>query len=146
MFEGDISVDYYGRPIPKHAHGTTNLDGHSSSTKEIMEAVSELFDRIVAKNLLIRRLNVTANHVIDEANIASQPIIEQHNLFMDYEKEQEKRLATMAIRAKEKSCQKAILFIRKKYGPSAILMGMNLLDEATTIQRNNQIGGHRAYE
>ena len=84
-YHGAIVKDHYGRQIPKHAHGTANLDGHTSSTKKIMCAVSELFDRIVDKNLLVRRLNITANHVLPEADAPKKNAgFEQLDLFTDY--------------------------------------------------------------
>ena len=144
-YHGAIVKDGYGRQIPKHSHGTINLDGHTSSTKKIMCAVSELFDRITDKNLLIRRLNVTANHVIAEAAAPKKNDgYEQLDLFTDYaalqaEKEQEQRELE-----REKKMQKAMLTIKKKFGKNAILKGMNLEEGATAKDRNAQIGGHKA--
>jgi len=144
-YHGAIVKDGYGRQIPKHSHGTINLDGHTSSTKKIMCAVSELFDRITDKNLLIRRLNVTANHVIAESAAPKKNDgYEQLDLFTDYaalqaEKEQEQRELE-----REKKMQKAMLTIKKKFGKNAILKGMNLEEGATAKDRNAQIGGHKA--
>lgn len=143
-YHGEVVTDHYGRKIPKHSHGTINLGKHTSSTKQIMEASSELFDRIVDKSLLIRRLNITANHVIDEASIEQEPRYEQLDLFTDYaalQAEQEKEQAELE---REKKMQKAMLTIKKKFGKNAILKGMNLEEGATARDRNSQIGGHKA--
>lgn len=144
-YHGAIVKDGYGRQIPKHSHGTANLDGHTSSTKKIMCAVSELFDRIVDKSLLIRRLNVTANHVIPESSVPKKNAgYEQLDLFTDYaalqaEQEQEQRELE-----REKRMQQAMLTIKKKFGKNAILKGMNFEEGATAKDRNAQIGGHKA--
>lgn len=105
QYHGAVTTDYYGREVPKHAHGTSTLGRHTSSTKRIMEATSELFDRIVDRNLLIRRINVTANHVIDEAAVSNEPEIEQLNLFTDYEAEEAKRKAETAELERERKMQ-----------------------------------------
>lgn len=144
-YHGTIVKDHYGREIPKHAHGTINLDGHTSSTRKIMCAAAELFDRIVDKTLLIRRLNVTANHVILEADAPQRkPNYEQLDLFTDYAA----RDAAQEMEAKElereQKMQKAMLTIKKKFGKNAILRGMNLEEGATAKDRNAQIGGHKA--
>ena len=144
-YRGDVVKDHYGRQIPKHAHGTQNLGRYTSSTKLIMDAVSELFDRITNQDLLIRRLNIVANHVIDEA-FAPKPDagFEQLDLFTDYaarEAEQKKEEAELE---RERKMQRAVLSIRKKYGKNAVLKGMNLEEGATARDRNGQIGGHKA--
>ena len=109
-----------------------------------MEATSELFDRIVDKSLLIRRLNITANHVIDEASIEQEPRYEQLDLFTDYAALQAKQEKEQAELEREKKMQKAMLTIKKKFGKNAILKGMNLEEGATARDRNSQIGGHKA--
>ena len=144
-YRGDIVKDHYGRQIPKHSHGTQNLGRHTSSTKLILDATSELFDRIANQDLLIRRLNIAANHVIDEAS-APKPdaAFEQLDLFTDYaarEAEQKKEEADLE---RERKMQRAVLTIRRKYGKNAILKGMNLEEGATAKDRNEQIGGHKA--
>ncbi|MCD7755786.1 MAG: DNA methylase [Firmicutes bacterium] len=143
-YHGATVRDHYGRQIPKHAHGTANLGGHTSSTKKILGAASELFDRIVDSELLIRRLNITANHVIAESAAQKQEDYEQLDLFTDYaalqaQKEQEQRAL-----AREKKMQQAMLSIKKRFGKNAILKGMNLEEGATAKDRNAQIGGHKA--
>ena len=140
-----IVKDHYGRQIPKHAHGTANLDGHTSSTKKIMCAVSELFDRIVDKNLLVRRLNIVANHVLPEADAPKKNDgFVQLDLFTDYAALELKQERERAELEREKKMQKAMLTIKKKFGKNAILKGMNLEEGATAKDRNRQIGGHKA--
>lgn len=143
-FNGEITTDYYGRSVPKPAHGSINLKGYTSSTKDITEAVLDLYDRLVDPKLLIRRVNVTANHVIDEQKAAEKRKYEQLDLFTDYdllikeEKKEDERLT------REKNMQHAVIDIKKKYGKNAILKGTNFLEGAMTRERNSQIGGHRS--
>ena len=143
-YHGEVKTDRYGRKIPKHAHGTANLEGYSSSTKQIMAAMLELFDRIVDKNLLVRRLNITANRVIDEKSIPKPPQYQQMDFFTDYAAEQEKQKAEQAELAREKKIQEAMIDIKKRFGKNAVLKGTNLSEGATGKDRNNQIGGHKA--
>lgn len=143
-YKGEVTTDHYGRKIPKHAHGTGNLGKYTSSTREILQAVSELYDRIVDPDLLIRRLNIVANHVIDEAAVPSEPVTEQLDLFTDYEARDRQQAEDAAALKRERSQQEAILSIKKKYGKNAILKGMNLEEGATARDRNAQIGGHKA--
>ena len=144
-YHGAIVKDHYGRQIPKHAHGTANLDGHTSSTKKIMCAASELFDRIVDKNLLVRRLNIVANHVLPEADAPRKNAgFEQLDLFTDYAALEVKQEQERAELEREKKMQQAMLTIKKKFGKNAILKGMNLEEGATAKDRNAQIGGHKA--
>lgn len=144
-YHGAIVKDHYGRQIPKHAHGTANLDGHTSSTKKIMCAVSELFDRIVDKNLLVRRLNIVANHVLTEADAPKKNDgFVQLDLFTDYAALEVKQERERAELEREKKMQQAMLTIKKKFGKNAILKGMNLEEGATAKDRNAQIGGHKA--
>ncbi len=143
-YKGPVTVDHYGRRVPKHAHGTANLKHQTSSTKLIMDAVVELYDRIVDRDLLVRRLNLTANKVVSENAVKTVDTFEQLNLFTDYAAEEKKREEENAALEREKRMQQAVLSIKKKYGKNAILKGMNLQEGATTIERNNQIGGHKA--
>ena len=143
-YHGEVKTDRYGRKIPKHAHGTANLEGYSSSTKQIMAAMLGLFDRIVDKNLLIRRLNVTANRVIDEKSMPKPPQYQQIDFFTDYASEQEKQKTEQAELAREKKIQEAMIDIKKRFGKNAVLKGTNLSEGATGKDRNNQIGGHKA--
>lgn len=142
---GDVVVDQYGRQIPKHAHGTANLKGHTSSTKKIMAATSELYDRIVNKELLVRRLNVTACNVLSEASAPeNREGFEQLDLFTDYAAKEAEQAAEAMDMARERRLQQTTLAIKKKFGKNAILRGMNLEEGATARDRNAQIGGHKA--
>ncbi len=145
-YKGEITTDGYGRKVPKHAHGTANLERQTSSTKLIIDAVMELYDTIVNPNLLVRRINVTANRLVDEreAEVAEANSFEQLTLFTDYEAEQKKKEEEEAVFAKERKLQEAMLSVKKKYGKNAMLKGMNLQEGAMTRERNNQIGGHKA--
>ena len=143
-YHGEITTDHYGRAVPKSAHGSINIGRQTSSTKLILDAVTELFERIVDKNLLIRRVNITANHVVDEAAVQKTDNFEQLDLFTDYAAAQAKKEDEEAELAREKKVQQAMLEIKKKHGKNAILKGMNLEEGATTLDRNKQIGGHKA--
>ena len=136
-YKGDVCVDHYGRLVPKHAHGSVNLGKWTSSTRRITDAVMELYDRIVDPDLLVRRVNICAAHIIREADIPVQSMV-QLDLFADPEPEEE------ADPERERRRQEAVLGIRRKYGKNAILKGMNYLEGATTRDRNAQIGGHKA--
>ena len=143
-YQGPVKTDHYGRRIPQHAHGTANLEKYTASTRLITEAVLELFDNIVNSKLLIRRVSMYANHVINEASVPVTDTFEQLELFTDYEEKEMAAKAENQALEREKRMQQAVLDIKKKYGKNAILKGMNLQEGATTIDRNNQIGGHRA--
>lgn len=143
-YHGEVKADRYGRFVPKHAHGTANLDTKTSSTAKIMDAVLDLYERIVDKNLLVRRVYVTANRVVDEHTVSNQTEFTQMDLFTDYQALAEKQKAEQTRMEKERRLQEAMLSVKKKYGKNAMLKGTNLQEGATTIDRNNQIGGHRA--
>lgn len=143
-YHGPIITDHYGRSVPKSAHGTANLKRQTSSTKLIMDAITELFERIVDKNLLVRRVNISANHVVDESTVQKNDSFEQLTLFTDYGALQVRKEEEEAELEREKKMQKAMLAIKKKYGKNAVLKGMNLEEGATTLERNKQIGGHKA--
>jgi DNA polymerase V len=143
-YRGAVTTDRYGRQVPKHAHGTASLDKQTSSSRLIIAAVMSLYDSIVNPNLLIRRITLTANRVINERDIKPPTESFQLDLFTDYEAEEKQREKENADLQKEKQMQKAVLDIKKKFGKNAILKGMNLEEDATAIQRNAQIGGHKA--
>jgi DNA polymerase V len=140
LYTGPVTTDYYGRKVPKHAVGPANLGQHTASTRLIMEAVLELYDRVTDPNLLVRRINITANHILPEAEISHQQMPEQLDLFADPEADRQ----LQAELEREKHRQQAVLSIRKKYGKNAIVKGMNLEEGATAMDRNQQIGGHKA--
>lgn len=143
-YKGEIKTDRYGRKIPKHAHGTANIGKKTSSTKLIMEAVMGLYDRIVNPELLARRIYVTANHVVEESSLAKEGTYEQLDLFSLFDAKPEQERLSEEILEKEQKLQEAMLTIKKKYGKNAILKGMNLEEGGTAIDRNRQIGGHKA--
>ena len=143
-YHGEVKADRYGRFVPKHAHGTANLDTKTSSTAKIMDAVLDLYERIVDKNLLVRRVSVTANRVVDEHMVSNETEFTQMDLFTDYQALAEKQKAEQARMEKERRLQEVMLSVKKKYGKNAMLKGTNLQEGATMIDRNNQIGGHRA--
>ncbi len=143
LYKGEVSLDAYGRKVPKHAHGTVNLNTFTSSVKIISDAVNTLFDEIINKKLLVRRLNITANNLVNEVSVREEISSLQLTMFEDYEKAELKRVKEKNRLKKERNMQNAILDIKKKYGKNAILKGMNLKEGATSIDRNNQIGGHK---
>ena len=144
-YRGTVTADPYGRPHPKHAHGTGNIEHYTNSTRKIMKAVLGIYDRVVDPDLLIRRVNVAAAGLIDEADIPEE-IPEQLDLFTDYDELERQKAKEQAEDEKERKIQLATLKLQQKYGKNAILKGMNLLDGGTTIERNGQIGGHRSGE
>ena len=139
LYNGEITIDRYGRSVPKHAHGTVNIDHKTSSSKVIMENVMSLYEKIINNNLLVRRITITANKVENESEVKENPY-EQIDLFVDYKELEKKRKKEQA----EKEIQKAMLDIKCKYGKNVILKGMNFEEGGTTRQRNEQIGGHKA--
>lgn len=143
-YKGAVTTDHYGRRIPKHAHGSTNLQYPTSSSRLITESVLELYDRIVNEDLLIRRVNVTANRVVDEQSIKKEEHFQQLDLFSDYDEIERQREKEEGELEREKRMNQAVLSLKKKYGKNAVIKGMNLEEGATAIQRNGQIGGHKA--
>lgn len=143
-YQSGVTADRYGRAVPKHAHGTENIGEYTSSTKRIIQAALSLYDRIVDKKLLVRRMYLVANRVVNETEAPKPEAVQQMDLFRDYAAEQAQQEAEAARLAREKSIQKTMLSIKKKYGKNAILKGMNLEEGATAKERNRQIGGHKA--
>lgn len=144
-YGGEVVVDRYGRQIPKHSHGSWNLDVYTASTKRIRQGAERLFDSIVNKELLIRRMNLTANHVIREKD-RPQPKqeVEQLDLFGLAQEQEQQQARDLAQEEKERRLQEATIAIKKKFGKNALLKGTNLQEGATAKERNRQIGGHRA--
>ena len=143
-YQGEVTKDRYGRSIPKHAHGTANLEEYIASTRRIITAALELFDRIIDRKLLVRRLYLTAARVSDEESAPGKKAVEQLDLFTDYAAKLEREAQETADLEREKKVQRTLLDIKKKYGKNAILKGMNLEEGATAKSRNEQIGGHKA--
>lgn len=142
-YDGETTFDHYGREIPKHAHGTINLDYRTSSTKVLLRKCIELYERIINRNLLVRRINITACNIVDESELGKDEVHEQLSLFNNNSKrtilnEKEKQQQEMDIKL-----QRTLLEIKEKYGKNAILKAMNLEEGATAKDRNEQVGGHK---
>lgn len=143
-YKGDITTDYYGRKVPKHAHGTARLDRKTSSSQLMMDAVMKLYERIVNKKLLIRRIHISAHHIVNEMLVKDEKYFQQIDIFSDcnaLKKQYEKECEDLK---KERKLQEATLEIKKKFGKNAILKGRDLEEGATIIERNGTIGGHKA--
>ncbi len=138
-YKGEIKLDFYGRKVPKHAHGTINIDHKTSSTKIIIDKFVELYDSIINRELLTRRITLTACDLVNEDDYKNILVYEQMNMFIDYNLLAKQRKKER----EEKSLQKAVLDIKSKYGKNAVLKGMNFVSSGTTIERNEQIGGHK---
>lgn len=145
-YHGEVTTDRYGRAVPKHAHGTANLEEYTASTRRIITAALELFDRIIDRSLLVRRLYLTATRVSDEKSAPDKKAFEQMDFFTDYHAVEEKRAKETAELEREKKVQRTVLDIKKRFGKNAILKGMNLEKGATAKERNRTIGGHRSGE
>ncbi len=143
LYSGPITFDFYGRPIPKHAHGTINIDHKTSSTKVLTEKILALFDHIANPILLVRRINIAACNIIDEDKVVKEVHFEQVNLFSNFEEENKKREKKLKDEEEEIKLQRTLVSIKNKYGKNAILKGMNLEEGGTAIERNSQVGGHR---
>ena len=156
-YHGEITVDRYGRSVPKHAHGTGNLGTMTASAARITDTIMELYERIVDPMLLTRRITLVANHLKEADSVKEEPVYEQLDLFSggllndtkkeDRQKEKEhleKEYLEKEYLEKEKHLQEAMLSVRSKYGKNAILRAADLQEGATTIDRNRQIGGHKA--
>ena len=143
-YSGEIGQDRYGRYIPKHAHGTANLGRQTASTRLITDAVMQLYERIIDPSLFIRRVCIAACRVVPEEDAAVKDSYEQLDLFTDYEETEKMRRNEEEMLTKEKALQKATIDIKNKFGKNAILKGTNFLEGAMTIERNKQVGGHKA--
>ena len=143
-YKGPVASDPYGRAVPKNAHGSINLPSMTSSTEIIMKAVTELYEEIVDPDLLVRRAYVVANNVTYEQILKKVPTYEQLDLFTDYEAELKEEKEQSEKEQKERRIQEAILSIKERYGKNAVLKGMNLREGAKTIERNQEVGGHKA--
>ncbi len=139
-YDGEVRLDYYGRPVAKYAHGSRNLSITTSSTRLITEAALSLYEEITDHDLCIRRLSICAESVVSEYNFEETHKEEQLSFFVDYEKKESEEIELK----KEKAIQLASLEIKRKYGKNAILKGTNFLEGATARERNEQIGGHKA--
>lgn len=143
-YRGEVTTDGYGRKLPKHAHGTANLHCQTASLRRMMEAMLELFDRIIDPSLLVRRVNLAANRIVPERGTLQSDGCLQYDIFSTPEEQERRAAAERESLAREKSRQEAIVAIRRRYGKNAILKGTNFREGATTRERNAQIGGHKA--
>ena len=144
-YSGPVHIDHYGRKVPKPAHGTMSLKKHSSSTKELLRETLALYDRIISPPLLVRRITVTMGRLINEDSAARQKeATVEFDLFSDMEGTAQKEEAARLAEEKEKSLQHTMIAIKNKFGKNAILKAANLKEEARTIARNSEIGGHKA--
>ena len=144
-YSGEIKEDYYGRKVPKGAHGSINLERYTSSSALIVEAVQTLYDRIVDKSLTVRRFNVAVMHLLTPEEVKNEtPDYIQLNFFDDAQAKEELEIEKENEEEKERRVQKTIIGIRDKYGKNSILKGMNMKEGATTVERNKQVGGHKA--
>ncbi len=143
-YTGEVTTDRYGRSVPKHAHGTENLERYTSSSKRLVDAATALYERVVNPQLLVRRMYLTATHVLDAQDAPDPAALEQLDLFTDYQAVEQARAKEDAELEREHQRQKAVLEIKKKFGKNAILKGISFTDGATARERNGQIGGHKA--
>ncbi len=142
-YEGELEVNHYGKIAPKSVHGSSNIGSFTSSTRLFIQKATKLFNELADRRLLIRRIYVVANHVIPENTVPEEHDI-QYSFFDDIEKLEQKRMAEKLKLSRERSIQDAMIFIKEKYGNNAILKGMNYEKGGTAIERNGQVGGHRA--
>ena len=143
IYNGAITLDHYGREVPKHAHGTINIDHYTSSSKTITDYFIKLYERIINKNLLVRRVNLVACNVVKPDSVVNKPIVQQFDLFSNNEEQEELKRKELEDEKSERKVQEVLLSIKSRYGKNAILKGMNLEEGGTTIERNGQVGGHK---
>lgn len=143
-YNGEIVTDRYGRSVPKPAHGTLRLKRKTSSTKLITEGFLKLYDVIINKKMLIKKINMYVANLSSELEIKETHEIKQFDLFTDYEEIERKEKAEKEALEKEHKVQETLINLRSRFGKNAILKGINIKSESTAIERNNQIGGHKA--
>lgn len=143
-YTGTVHKDHYGRPVPKHAHSTGNLESRTSSTAAIAECMMQLYDRIIDPDLMVRRITICACNLIYENNIPEDDGPVQLELFVDYEEVERRKAEKKRKEERERALQRATLQLQGRFGKNAVLRGMNLMEGGTTIERNGQVGGHRA--
>lgn len=147
-YSGEVKLDYYGRAVPKYAQGTSNLKEPTCSMSIIREAVTDAFKRVVDPSLLVRRLNISTNHIIHEDDLAGAARMPektvQLDLFSDFEAEQEQKKASDKNLEKERKLMETMLTLKEKFGKNSILKGLDFEEGATQMERNRQIGGHKA--
>ena len=141
-YNGSVTIDHYGRVIPKHVHGTINLDYKTSSSKIISDAMIKLYDEIINPKLSVRRVTMAATKLAIEEKEKGKVRYRQLDLFSSLDEKTNKLDYNRGVLKEENNLQNAMLKIKEKYGKNAILKGMDLEDGATTMDRNRQIGGH----
>ena len=141
----EVRKDFYGRDIPMHGHGTVRLNKLTSSTKIIMNATMQLFERICDKNLYVRRVNVCFANLQPPKNKDDKKYeYQEYDLFTNIEDQIRQEELEEQYLEKEHKLQEALIEIHNKYGKNAVLKGTNFEEGATTRIRNKQIGGHKA--
>ncbi len=143
LYGGKVTPDRYGRAHPSHAHGTGRLEKYTCSLKKIAETVMKLYEEITDPELYIRRVNIAACNLRTESELPDDEP-EQLDLFTDYAELEKKREQEKIADEKDKRLLRAIVGLKDRYGKNAVLKGMNFMDGATTIERNGQVGGHKA--
>ena len=143
-YKGPVRFDHYGRLVPERSHGSVGLERKTASSRLITGAVTELFDRITDRTLLVRRLSVAADNVVPDSLCSGNEEPKQLSLFEDFGEAGEVFRKKEAALDREKREQRAVLEIKERYGKNAIIKGMNLQENATAVERNLQVGGHRA--
>lgn len=143
-YKGETGTDYYGRIVPKHAHGTARLNRRTASARLLIAAALDIFDRTVDPALLVRHVTLTTDHVVglDQQEKTAEPV--QLDLFTDYEALERERQAEESALEKEHRLQQTLLYLKEQYGKNAVLKGINFEEGATGRDRNQQIGGHKA--
>ena len=140
-YHGEVVTDWYGRSVPRPAHGTARLPEPTSSSSVIIDAIVSLFERLVDPLLLVRRITIGTYHVVPEAE-AAKPQPRQLDLFTDYEAAERRRREEERLAKRERTIQEVTLSIKKKFGKNALLRGTDFDEGATARERNRQIGGH----
>lgn len=144
LYSGEIQKDHLGRDVPVHSHGSFNLSENTSSESMIVSAAVKIFHDITDEKLLIRRITIAASDVMPEGVSESEDEQEQLSMFVDYEKREEEKARHDRDMEKERSMTGAVADIKRKYGKNAVVKGMSLQKGATAMERNRQIGGHKA--
>ena len=143
-YDGVLERNHYGKTVPKSAHGSINLGRFTASAKLLTAAAMQLYDQITDPALFVRRLNVVCNHAVSEQEIEEDQTPVQYGLFDDIEELTRRRRSENIRLQKERSLQETLLHLKYRYGKNAVLKGMNFLAGATAIERNGQVGGHKA--
>ena len=138
QYNGTLTLDHYGRKVPKPSNGRINLDYKTYSQEIIIPKIIELYNKIVNKSLLIKRVTIVFNNLEQESKISNKKIYKQINLFNINKVNEISRLQ------EENKLNKTVIELKEKYGKNAVLKGINLLECSTMVERNNQIGGHKA--